>query len=62
MHTSYRLNLYGAKQIKQAPIIISLRVNEPDWFGPSQLSFFENLMREKYDLTGVSIKFLAQKK
>lgn len=62
MHTGYRLNLYGAKQIKHAPIIISLTVNEPDWFGPSQLGFFENLMRKKYDLTGVPIKFVVQKK
>lgn len=61
-HTGKLLILYKAKQIKSAPIIIELVVNEPKWFGPSQLAFFENLMRSKYKMLGVPVKFILKKR
>lgn len=56
------LHVVYAKQTKKAPITIALRVNQPEWFGPSQLGFLENVMREQYDLRGVPVKFIVRKK
>lgn len=60
-HQSKLLILYKAKQVKTAPVTLALFVNEPAWFGPSQLSFFENILREHYDLKGVPVKFSLRK-
>lgn len=60
-HLKQKLELYSAKQVKAGPLTIEIRVNEPDWFGPSQLSYFENVLRSQYDLVGVPIKFFVRK-
>ncbi len=62
MHNKQFLEVYKVKQVSAYPLTIGLQVNVPDWFGPSQLSFFENLMREKYDLVGVPVKFIVRKR
>lgn len=56
------LVLTKAKQVTKAPINIVLYVNLPMFFEQSQLSFFENVLRSKYDLKGVPLKFMARKK
>lgn len=56
------LIFYGARQIKTQPITIVLIVNEPKWFGPSQIMFFENILRAKYNLLGVPVKFFVRKR
>lgn len=61
MHTGQRLHVHRAYQIGNAPMKIVLEVNVPEWFGPSQLKFFENLLRAKYDLIGVPVKFIVKK-
>ncbi len=60
-HKTSQLLLRKAKQISKAPLQFLLIVNEPLWFGPSQLSFFENVMRKHYDLLGVPLKFIPRK-
>jgi GTP-binding protein len=60
-HQSERLIIYDAKQIGTAPITILLSVNEPDWFGPSQLAFLENALRNQFDLLGVPVLFKTVK-
>jgi GTPase len=60
-HKRQPLYVHEVKQIHTAPITIFMRVNEPQWFGASQLGFFENLMRSEYDLLGVPIKFVVRK-
>lgn len=60
-HQSKRLLLYKAKQIKTAPITILMEVNEPDWFGPSQLSYLEGVLRKNFDLLGVPIRFVSRR-
>lgn len=55
------LKLFKVRQIKNAPIIIELVVNEPDWFQESQLKFFENILRNNFDLTGIPVKFIVKK-
>lgn len=57
-----RLIVYRAQQIKSSPHIIALYVNSPDWFGDSQKSFFENVLRKAYDLTSVPVKFVIRKR
>lgn len=60
-HNKQLLRLYSAKQVKTAPITLVLKVNMPEWFGPSQLGFFDNLLRRKYDLQSVPVMFLPRK-
>lgn len=60
-HKTNVLRIYSVRQLRTAPITIELRVNEPDWFGESQLTFFENLLRSEYAMTGVPVKFVVKK-
>lgn len=57
-----RLIVQRAKQIKSAPMTIVMYVNEPLWFGSSQLNYFENVLRRAYDLKGVPVKFIVRKR
>ncbi len=56
------LEIYSARQIKTGPITILLKVNEPQWFGTTQLNYVERILRAKYDLKSVPIKFVTQRK
>lgn len=60
-HSTHPLRIYEVYQVGVSPITIVLKVNEPDWFGPSQLSFFENVLRSEYDMQGVAVKFMVRK-
>lgn len=60
-HKTAPLMLFKVHQIRTAPTTIQLRVNEPEWFGESQLGFFENLLRSEYDMVGVPVKFVVLK-
>lgn len=61
MRNRQKLKVYSAKETTSNPPTIRLNVNDPQWFGSSQLSFFENLMRKNYDLKGVPVKFFVKK-
>lgn len=61
-HKTIPLIVYKAKLIKNSPITIVLVVNEWRWFGPAQLTFFENIMRRTYKLIGVPVKFIVRKR
>lgn len=50
-----------AQQIKTGPITIILKVNQPQFFGPSQLAFFENVLRKEYGLKGAPVKFIPRR-
>lgn len=56
------LHVYGTRQVNKAPITLALRVSNPNFFGPSQLKFLENVVRSEYDLIGVPIKWIIQKR
>lgn len=56
------LILHSVRQTYVAPITITLKVNMPEWFGESQLGYFENVLRSRYDLKGVPIKFMVTRK
>ena len=61
MRNRQKLKVYSAKEISAKPPTIRLNVNDSQWFGSSQLSFFENLLRKKYELKGVPVKFVVRK-
>ena len=58
MHNKMALRVYEVRQLATGPITIGMEVNEPAWFGDSQKAFFEGIIREEYDLTGVPVKFI----
>lgn len=55
------LRFYKAEQVKTAPITIALTVEHPKFFETSQLGYFERMLREKYDLQGVPVRFVMRK-
>jgi len=59
-HNKNLLMFFSAHQINTAPITIVLHVNQPTWFGESQLAYYEKVLRQKYDLRGVPIKFIVR--
>lgn len=59
-HNKELLVFYSAHQISTAPITIVMHVNMPLWFGDSQISYFEGILRKKYDLRGAPIKFIVR--
>lgn len=60
-HQSHLLVVHHVRQVSSAPLSLMLIVNEPKWFESSQLGFFENILRAKYDLLGTPIKFIVRK-
>lgn len=56
-----RLKLHSIQQVATAPLIIRLNVNHTEWFGESQLGFFENILRKDADLKSVPIRFVLRK-
>jgi len=61
-HKTMRLIVKSVAQIARSPITLLLTVNQPLWFGPSQLGFFDNLLRKNFNLRGVPVKFVVRKK
>lgn len=57
-----RLVVYRAKQVKFGPITIELVVNYAPSFGPSQLSYFEGVLRKHVDLKGVPVRLVTRTK
>ena len=60
-HNGKRLKLFSAKQFGVKPPLIRLNVNEPLWFGDSQKSFFENILRKEYNLKSIPVVFAVCK-
>jgi len=61
-HKTNPLRVLRVRQIGTSPIALLVIANEPKWFGPSQLAYFENQLRRVSDLKGVPIKFIVRKK
>jgi GTP-binding protein len=57
-HKTERLIIHAIKQIKVSPPTFLFIVNNPEWFGDSQRSFLENIIRKQYDFLGVPLKFI----
>jgi GTP-binding protein len=59
-HNKNLLMFHSAHQKNTAPITIVMHVNQPTWFGSSQLAYFEKVLRQEYDLRGVPVKFIVR--
>ena len=60
-HIGIKLRVFKIRHVKaQIPTFV-LHVNFPEWFGPSQLSCIENILRKHYDLKGCPIQFSVKK-
>ena len=60
-HNQQRLEVKWAKQVKTGPISIVFKVNVHQWFGASQLMFFDNVLRKHFDLTGVPLILIPRR-
>lgn len=56
-----RLKVHSAQQIAKKPFSVRLNVNEPEWFGESQLNFFENILRKHFNLKSTPVRFVVKK-
>ena len=56
-HKTNRLKLFKIAQTVGPIPTFLLVVNYPEWFGPTQLGFIENLLRKNYDLKGCPVQF-----
>ncbi|KKP35597.1 MAG: GTPase Der [candidate division TM6 bacterium GW2011_GWF2_32_72] len=61
-HNKILLKLYKVRVIRTAPITFLFLVNSASWFGASQLAYFENRLRSKYNLKGVPVRFVVRKR
>lgn len=61
-HNAHLLIVRKVKQVAVAPTTLLIIANEPSWFGPTQLGYFENVLRKKYNLSGVPLRFFVRKK
>ncbi|MBS1987291.1 ribosome biogenesis GTPase Der [Candidatus Dependentiae bacterium] len=61
-HNGNMLIVRRVKQVAIAPTTFLIIANQPSWFGPTQLGYFENILRKKYDFAGVPIRFFVRKK
>lgn len=60
-HNQQRLEVKWVKQVKTGPISLVLKVNVHQWFGESQLMFFENVLRKHFDLIGVPLLLIPRR-
>ncbi|MFH0897996.1 MAG: ribosome biogenesis GTPase Der [bacterium] len=61
-HKRQLLKVFHIKHIKTAPTpTFAITVNHPEWFGPTQLGFVENVLRKNYDLKGCPVQFNLKK-
>lgn len=56
-----RLKVHSIQQVATKPPTIRLNVNTPEWFGESQINFFDRIMRKEFDLKSVPIRFVTRK-
>lgn len=60
-HNQKRLEVKWVKQVKTAPISLVMKVNVHQWFGQSQLGFFEKVLRKHFDLKGVPLILIPRR-
>lgn len=62
MHAKQELVVRRLRQLAKGPFTLGLATPHIEWFGPSQLRFFENILRKKYDFVGAPIRFILRKR
>ncbi len=59
-HKRQKLKLFKIRNIQGIIPTFVLHVNYPQWFGPTQLGFIENILRRHYDLKGCPVEFFIR--
>jgi GTP-binding protein len=59
-HTTEQLKVFKITPVQAATPTFILQVNYPEWFGPSELSCIENILRDAYDLLGCPVSFIIK--
>ena len=60
-HKRVKLKLFKIRYVKRHIPTFVLHVNYPEWFGPTQLGFIENVLRYNYPLESCPIVFNLKK-
>lgn len=58
-HNRQKLQIFSIQQRQEHGIAFTLCVNQPSWFGQSQLACIDRVIRKKYDLRGCPINFVV---
>lgn len=58
-HNRQKLQIFSITQRAERGIAFTLCVNQPSWFGQSQLACIDRVIRKKYDLRGCPINFVV---
>jgi GTP-binding protein len=61
-HNSMKLQVFSLQKRNEKGLSFTLCVNEPKWFGQSQLQCIENFLRKKYDIVGCPVHFVIIKR
>ena len=60
-HNQQIVSFKRIKQIAVNPVTIVIITETPDWFGSTQLGFFDNILRAEHELLGAPVKFLTRR-
>jgi len=61
-HKGIKLQVFSIQKRKEKNMSFDICVNEPRWFGQSQLQCIENFLRKKYDMIGCPVHFVITKR
>jgi len=61
-HKGVKLQVFSIQKLKEKGMQFAICVNDPRWFGSSQLQCIENFLRKKYDLLGCPVHFIITKR
>ncbi|MFA6263657.1 MAG: ribosome biogenesis GTPase Der [Candidatus Babeliales bacterium] len=59
-HTTEQLKVFKITPLQATTPTFILQVNYPEWFGPSELSCIENILRDAYDLLGCPVSLIVK--
>ncbi len=59
-HKSELLKVFRVRQVKKAPISLLLIVNSPTWFKETQLGYFDNVLRDNFDLKSAPLVLMPR--
>jgi GTPase len=59
-HKTLPLKIFRVRQVKTAPVTLLMIVNQPRWFQDSQLGYFDNVLRKRFNFKGVPLKFIPR--
>ena len=59
-HKRQPIKLFKIRHVEARIPTFILHVNYPEWFGPTQLGFIENIIHKHYDVKGSPLKFIVR--